>query len=123
MTTPYDLNRRPPAPVLTVRFGRNGEQTWLGPFEALVDTGADVTIVPNNIPQLLKLTPINPGQLESQWGDVHPVNIYIIDIEIEGQILPVSITAGDSTANEIILGRSVLNHLALFVDSPKLQTA
>lgn len=49
--------------------------------------------------------------------------LFNLDLEIEGLTLPGIIAAGDLASEEIILGRTVLNHLALFVDGPKLQSA
>ena len=94
----------------------------LGPLEAIVDTGADATIVPEVIAQQLRAIPLNPGQLETQWGDVHPVTIYLLDIEIGNQRLPGIVVAGDSETNEIVLGRNVLNKLPLFLDGPLQKT-
>ena len=122
MSSPHDRGYFPPIPVLSVKFGRSGERPWLGPFEAIVDTGADTTILPDSVVEQLKITPINPGQLVTQWGDVHPVNIYLLDIEVEEQRIPGTIVAGDAASKDIVLGRSLLNHLSLFIDGPLLQT-
>ena len=68
MSAPYNsADYTPPAPVLSVAF-RYGERPWLGPFEALVDTGADATIIPESIAERLRAAPLNPGHLETQWG-------------------------------------------------------
>lgn len=60
--------------------------------------------------------------LISQWGDEHPVILYIVDLEIDDQVLPGVLVAGDETTDEIILGRNVLNLLPLFLDGPQRQT-
>ena len=58
MSSPHDRGYFPPIPVLSVKFGRSGERPWLGPFEAIVDTGADTTILPDSVVEQLKITPI-----------------------------------------------------------------
>ncbi len=122
MSARYSADYVPLLPVLPVTSGYGGERPQIGPFDGIVDTGADATIVPEDIPQRLKATPLNPGQLETQWGDVHPVTIYLLDIEIDGHRLPGIIVAGDPESGEVVLGRSVLNTLALFLDGPGRQT-
>lgn len=122
MSTSYDFAYDPPMPALLVTFGRSGERPWHGPLQAIVDTGADMTIVPETIAKQVKALPLNPGQLESQWGDVHLVTIYLLDIEVVAQILPGIVVAGDPDADEIILGRNVLNRLPLLLDGPQQQT-
>jgi predicted aspartyl protease len=87
-----------------------------------VDTGADATIVPEDIARQLKATPLNPAQLETQWGDVHPVTIYLLDINVGDLRLPGVVVAGDPDSGEIVLGRNVLNKLSLFLDGPAQQT-
>jgi predicted aspartyl protease len=122
MSTRYNAtDYSPPAPVLPVAF-RYTERPWLGPFEAIADTGADATIIPESIAQRLRATPLNPGRLETQWGDIHPVTIYLLDIQVSGQSLPGIVVAGDPETDEIVLGRNVLNTLPLLLDGPEQQT-
>jgi predicted aspartyl protease len=122
MSTPYSTDYNPPLPILQVTFGHGDGPPSVGPHEAVIDTGADATIVPEAIAQQLKAIPLNAGQLETQWGDIHPVTIYLLDIRINDQLLPNIVVAGDSEANEIVLGRNVLNKLALFLDGPQQKT-
>lgn len=122
MTIPYSADYTPPAPVLNVVLRYGDERPSFGPLEAVVDTGADATIIPESIARQLRATPLNPAQLETQWGDVHPVTIYLLDIEVDDRLLPGIVVAGDPAADEIILGRNVLNRLALFLDGPRQGT-
>lgn len=122
MSVTYNSKYTPPAPVLQVTFGYGEDRPWLGTFDAIVDTGADATIVPEEIARKLKATPLNPGQLETQWGDVHPVTIYLLEMQVGAIRLPGVVVAADPEAHEIILGRNVLNKLALFLDGPAQQT-
>jgi predicted aspartyl protease len=122
MSTPYNTaDYSPPAPILPVTF-RYSERPGLGPFDAIVDTGADATIIPESIAQRLRATPLNPGHLETQWGDIHPITVYLLDIQVNGQSLPGIVVAGDAETDEIVLGRNVLNKLPLLLDGPEQQT-
>ena len=89
---------------------------------AIVDTGADLTIAPADLLTDLQAQDVQETNLISQWGDEHPVILYIVDLEIENQVLPGVLVAGDETATEVILGRNVLNLLPLFLDGPQQQT-
>jgi len=118
----YNADYSPAVPILQVVFGYGSEHPWLGPFKAIVDTGADATILPESIARQLRAVPLNPGQLETQWGDVHPVTLYLLDIQVDNLQLPGVVTAGDAETDEIVLGRNVLNKLAIFLDGPEQQT-
>lgn len=48
MSAHYSANYVPPLPVLPVTFGYGGERPHLGPFDGIVDTGTDATIVPED---------------------------------------------------------------------------
>lgn len=120
MKAKYNADYFPPVPAIPILFGRDGEKPWLGPLDAILDTGADATILPQEIAHQLHSVPLGKGTLESQWGHIQPITIYSIDIEIADQILRGVIVAGDPASDEIVLGRNVLNKLALLLDGPKL---
>lgn len=123
MSLPHNKSYHPPMPVLTVRFSATGQQRWLGPYEAIVDTGADATILPAETAKQLGAKAFDDSQIRSPWGEVHSVLRYIIDVEVEGYVLPGVVVAGDSYLEEFVLGRTLLNKLALFVDGPGRLTA
>ncbi len=111
-----------PIPILRVRFRRLAETIATEPFDAIIDTGADMTLAPADILIELQAQEVQETNLVSQWGDAHPVVLYLVDLEIEGQIFPGVLVAGDETADEVILGRNLLNMLPLFLDGPKYET-
>jgi predicted aspartyl protease len=49
MGQPYDSNFHPPIPIIKVYFGLPEENLDTGPFDAIIDTGADTTVVPKEI--------------------------------------------------------------------------
>ncbi len=122
MKTVYSASYSPSAPILRVSFGYAGGRRLSESFEALVDTGADATIIPETIARELNATPLNPGQLVTQWGDTHPVTIYLMDVHIGDVLLPAVVVAADAESDETVLGRNVLNKLPLFLDGPSQQT-
>ncbi|MFZ4851346.1 MAG: hypothetical protein ACOYL7_19675, partial [Caldilinea sp.] len=112
----------PPIPILAVRFRRLVDPVASELYDAIVDTGADMTIAPAEILVNLQAHDVQETNLVSQWGDVHPVVLYLVDLEIEGQVIPGVLVAGDETTQEVILGRNLLNMLPLFLDGPQQQT-
>ena len=51
-----------------------------------------------------------------------PLILYLVDLEIADQVFPGVLVAGDETADEIILGRNLLNLLPIFLDGPEQQS-
>ncbi len=121
MSTKYNAQYSPPIPILQVSFA--SETRAKGPLSAIVDTGADTTIIPESLALELNATPLNPAQIRTQWGEVHPVTIYLLDLHVNEVVLPGIVAAGDPQGSEIILGRNVLNRLALFLDGSKLEVS
>jgi predicted aspartyl protease len=76
-----------PMPILSVRFRRLAETTATAAYAAIVDTGADMTIAPAEILINLQAQELQETNLVSQWGDVHPVVLYLVDVE-RGPNLP-----------------------------------
>jgi predicted aspartyl protease len=123
MSTPYlKTGYASPIPTLPVRFIRIGGGARTEAMLAIADTGADLTIVPLTVLEQLGALKAMESRLVSQWGDVHPVTLYIVDVQVEALMLPAIYVAGDDTATEVILGRDLLNKLPLFLDGPEQQT-
>jgi len=93
-----------------------------GPFTAIVDTGADMSLAPKSLLLAAQAPSLFEAQLRSPWGETHGVMIYLADLKIAGQLLVGVEFAADDVTDELILGRNVLNKLALFLDGPRAQT-
>ena len=112
-----------PVPVLGVRFLRLAESSSATHvYQAIIDTGADMTVAPADILRDLHAQAVQETNLVSQWGDRHPVVLYLVDVEVDGHRFPGVLVAGDEDAGEIILGRNLLNMLPLLLDGPRQQT-
>lgn len=55
-------------------------------------------------------------------GERRPIASYYVDLQLNDLTLPNVRVAGDRLANEIILGRNVLNKLPLLLDGREQQT-
>ena len=96
-------------------------EDWSGTVSAIVDTGADFTVVPLSLLKPLAPPVVRPATLSSQWQDRRLVYVYEVDLRIGDVILPAIDVAGDPFSNEILLGRNLLNRLDLRHEGPALQ--
>lgn len=122
MTQPYDQNRLPPIPVLNVWLAVPDSNDWHGPFPAIVDSGADLTIVPLGVLRQLAAPYLKRAVLRSQWEERQVVFLHEIDLKIGDLVLPGIDVAGDDISHDLLLGRNALNRLDLRLEDPKLRT-
>jgi predicted aspartyl protease len=119
---PYLSDYTPPIPVLQIWLGYPEESLSLGPLEAIIDTGADGTILPRSLIDELDAPFVDDAWLSSQWGETFAVKTFTVDIGFGNLRLPSVRVVADDRSNEIILGRNVLNRLRLMLDGPKQET-
>ena len=122
MTYPYSHNYYPPAPIIEVTFVSAAENLRVGPLPALVDSGADGTIVPINYLDEIQAPSTVDMSIRSQWGESHWVLLYLVDVQIGDLTLPGIEVVGDEISNEIVIGRDILNRLQVLLDGPKETT-
>jgi hypothetical protein len=109
----------PPAPVLEISIGKPGEQAGGSTFLALVDTGADATIIPvEHLAQNRAQKVDQSAALRSHWGERRLVALYAVAMGIGPYQFPAIQVVGDEVGNEVVLGRNVLNRLRLLLDGP-----
>lgn len=122
MIQAYSSALFPPIPVLDVFFAFPAGDDWSGPHQALVDSGADFTIVPMAFVAQLKLPVVRPVYVSSHWHDQRSAYVYEVDIRVGDIILPAVDVVGDRHGNQILLGRNLLNKLDLRLQGPALRT-
>jgi predicted aspartyl protease len=118
---PYDTTYDPPLPVCDVLLtavptGRRVELT------AIIDTGADGTIVPVRYLRGIGARRAFEAGLRSQWGERRTVFLYLVDLQIGEVVLPGVYVVGDELGEETVLGRNVLNQLRVLLDGPAALT-
>jgi predicted aspartyl protease len=113
-TWPY-----PPAPVIPIRLGLPEQSLTLGPFDAVVDTGADLCLVPVALLSELSVPPIGYRRLCSAWGHRQPVSVFAMDIGLGKIRLPSIEVAAYPGGDEVILGLNALNKLVLVLNGPR----
>ena len=114
----YDATYDPPIPVCNVTViapatNQSAELT------AIVDTGADGTIIPIQHLQRIEARRAYEASMRSQWGERRSVFLYVVDLKIGELILPGVYVVGDELGDETVLGRNVLNELRLLLDGPE----
>jgi predicted aspartyl protease len=118
MSHSYQNSYFPPFPALSIRIGYPGESLSLGPLLALVDTGADVTMAPQDFLDTIGAPFVDDVRIRSHWGEWRNVQLFTVDIGVNGLRLPAIEVIGDNQGDEIILGRNFLNKLNLPLSGP-----
>ncbi len=119
MKFPYDAHYSPSAPAVEIRLGLPTESLRLGPISALVDTGADVCVIPITYLERLGAEIDDHRFIHGPWGERVPVDIYLLDIGIGQDRFPSIQVVGDEQGTEIIVGRNLLNKLNLNLNGPQ----
>lgn len=122
MTQPYNIDYDPPIPILRVRFSTPEWSLHTDTLLAIVDTGADGTLVPVKYLRAIDATVEGQSGLRSQWGERRTVNLYLVDLEVAELTLQSVWVIGDDLSDEVIIGRNVLNRLHLVLNGPTLHS-
>jgi predicted aspartyl protease len=115
----YDHSFTPPAPVADVEIAHPTTGLSSGGLRGKLDSGADVTVIPERIVPLLGLTPRgriwtrgNDGTYSQRW-------IYYVRLIVEGFSLS-SVRCIAADRNNVLLGRNVLNRFIIRLDGKNL---
>jgi predicted aspartyl protease len=114
---PYDAEQDPSMPVCQATFSVEATGRRLA-LTAVLDTGADATLIPLAHLQALGARRVFETGLRSQWGERRLVFLYLVDIQIGDVTLPGVHAVGDDLGQEVVLGRDVLNRLRVLLDGP-----
>ena len=113
----YDTSQYPAQPVMEVTLIAPESGRIASALEAVIDSGADTSLVPIHILQPLAPPLSETRRVRSLWGERREFKSFIIEMRIGPMILPVVEVLGYS-GDEIILGRDILNKLWLELDGP-----
>jgi predicted aspartyl protease len=90
----------------------------VGPLDAILDTGADGTLVPQRHLDAIGARRVMDPGLRSQWGERRVVWLYLVTLRIGDVELPGTYVAGDDQSDEVVIGRNVLKDLRIWLDGP-----
>lgn len=118
MTIPYDSNYEPAAPILSVTLSSVVRSRPRVRLSALIDTGADITAVPNTAVKRLRLYSVGRMEVEDVHARVETVDIYTVQLSIADQ--PVREMEVVQTEQPfVILGRDWLENQYLLMNGPE----
>ncbi len=113
----YDTARDPPAPILPLLVGRPGLPPTIS-LVALVDTGADATVIPQSVARRLRLPAIGSILVRGVGGMTRQVPLYSAVIELAGTRDQVEVLA---LGEEALVGRDLLNRWTVTLHGPQQQ--
>ena len=96
--------------------GPGGGEANFGPYEALIDTGADISIIPIGYLRQIGAPQVGRDRARSVWGDSRSVIVYAVSFKLEGLQIKALRVLADEQGDEIVLGRTVLNRLKIILD-------
>ena len=111
----YDTNNfNPPAPVLEVSLSSPVSQGESIKISALLDSGADMTVIPQNIAQKLQLKYVDRISATGYDGIAKEAFVYSVKIIFDGLgdfIIRIITSDGDHA----LIGRDILNKWSVFL--------
>ncbi len=110
----YNLTRNPPAPMLPIRLGRPGADPNVL-LTALVDTGADATIIPRALARRLDLPVLTEVAIGVTGGLSQRATVHAAVIEVAGARWPAQVIA---LGGEPLIGRDLLNQWVVTLRGP-----
>jgi len=114
----YDTNNfNPPAPVLEVSLSSPISQEGIIKIPALLDSGADMTVIPQNIAQQLQLKYVDEISVAGYNGITRKVFVYSAKIIFDnfGDFIIRVITSDNKNSKHALIGRDILNRLSVFL--------
>ncbi len=112
---PYDVAREPPAPVLPIRVGPPGEAPAIF-LVALVDTGADVSVVPDELARRLGFPAVGEINVQGVDGVTRRATVYAAEIETDVVRQAVEVVGLEQ---EALIGRDLLNLWTVILHGPE----
>jgi hypothetical protein len=119
--TPYDSQHyQPPAPVAALNLrSLDGRDQTLTQVPAILDTGADITLLPRWAIDQLGLTPQMDEEVKLAWYDGSVRSVESVHVEMSFQGGHFQGRYGLIDQPHGIVGRNVLNHFQILFDGPQ----
>jgi predicted aspartyl protease len=117
---PYKLATvgSPPAPFVLLNVAALGSDEWEMNVAALADTGADVTVIPDNLVETLGLVALDSLPTMGLGGTVTHRKTYGVRLLIRDLPAVEIEVVGSADWKYAILGRDVLNRYRVVFDGP-----
>ncbi len=114
----YDNSYTPAAPIADVVVRALGTATYDVRVTALVDSGADGTLIPIDLLEQVNAPYWGSRQMFGISGGSQRVDLYSVTLQIGTEVIYGIRAVGASIGSEALLGRDVLNQLRITLDGP-----
>ncbi|MEM7131871.1 MAG: retropepsin-like aspartic protease [Chloroflexota bacterium] len=114
----YDLSYDPAAPQLSILLRAPGTNNEGIQLNAMVDTGADATIVPKDILEELGLEQSDSLYIRGVTGHRTQVAVYDVTIEIGPFTFSAVPVVATPLGSEPLIGRDILNNFSITLNGP-----
>lgn len=116
----YDQHFVPPAPVADVIVAHPVTDVISSPFRGKLDTGADLTVIPERLVAELGLPARGRMWVRGYDGTYSQRAVYYVRLYVEGYELP-AIRCIAAQRENLLVGRNVLNRFVANLDGPNLR--
>lgn len=114
----YDTSYDPSIPVVEIAISVT-RGTTTATLLALVDSGADATVIPIRFLDQIGATPVRRAWLRSATGERHSIQLYEVYLQI-GTYGQYCVVVGDTFSDEAAVGRDILNRYIVKLDGPAI---
>lgn len=112
-TYTYSREYQPAMPVVEVKLGRGGESVPYEAHLALVDSGADGTLVPIDLLEQVGARQVGTARIRGIVGQSQEADIFLVSLRVGPHALNAVRVVAGAEGDEIVLGRNILNHLVV----------
>lgn len=114
----YSTARKPPIPAIPVAIWTPDLARSVHVATAHIDTACDMTVVPQHVLDPLGLNPSRHISAVGLGSIKSTLPVYIVRLEIQGIGTMLVDVATHVNEPYVLIGRDVLNHLAITLDGP-----
>lgn len=113
----YDSNYDPAMPVIEIQIRRRANQPAMR-LTAIVDSGADATLIPLRYLRQLEARKGQTKWLSGTAGGRYEVDLYTLAVQVGEQQSYYLDVVGTEHQDEIIVGRDLLNQYIVTLNAP-----
>jgi predicted aspartyl protease len=116
----YDQSFDPPAPVASILVYHPEKPDIEWPLKARLDTGADVSLLPESVVHAFSLPIVSRVLTEAYDGAQSVLNAYEAALTVEGTDIGRVVMVALAQEDSALLGRDILNRFVITLDGPAL---
>lgn len=116
----YNSQVQPPAPFVHIRLYRPDGTGDSGELPAQLDTGADRTVIPGSVVDLLQLNQLRVISVAGLGGRLSTAPTYLVQAALREMPPVVLEVLADPGEPYVLLGRDLLNQYRVVLDGPRL---